>query len=518
MFETDRLPNLESICEAGMSGPLESQVPPWTASAWPSLYTGTNPGKHGVYGFLCFDGYDWDIVDASHIRERTLWEYLTEHGHTSVVVNAPVTHPPREFDGALVPGYTAPENPECHPPGLLDEVESAIGPYQVYAEEEGNTTDDPEAVAADLSNLVTLRGETFRYLTDRFEPEFGFIQFQATDTICHQVPESDAVDEVFQSVDDEIGTILDVCDPDVVIVASDHGIGPYERRVAINEVLRDAGLLTATSEGDGMPNWSRVRDRSLRNGNEDSGLIDRTLVSGARVASRLGLSTKHVGPLLQRFNLNERIVQYAPDSLLRASTEQVDFSNSKAYARSRIECGIRINLAGREPAGIVPSDKYETIRERVIEILSALETPEGKPVFETVARREAFFQGAATDHAVDVVTIPRDYENYVTTWLTGSVFTPAGEPAWDHRPYGFLAVAGDGIDADSTLAGAHLFDVAPTLLATMDIPVAERMDGRVLSPVQSVGEKAYSDYVAGERTVNEDETVRNRLADLGYLE
>ena len=56
------LPHLRSILDEGTSAPLESQVPPWTASAWPSLYTGTNPGKHGVFGFLDFEGYDWDVV------------------------------------------------------------------------------------------------------------------------------------------------------------------------------------------------------------------------------------------------------------------------------------------------------------------------------------------------------------------------------------------------------------------------------------------------------------------------
>ena len=48
LFEEDALPHLASIFDEGSSGPLESQLPPWTPSAWPSLYTGVNPGKHGV--------------------------------------------------------------------------------------------------------------------------------------------------------------------------------------------------------------------------------------------------------------------------------------------------------------------------------------------------------------------------------------------------------------------------------------------------------------------------------------
>ena len=102
LFEEGAVPTLRRLFEEGASGPLASQLPPWTASAWPSLYTGRNPGNHGVYDFLSFDGYDWDIVNASDVRARTLWEYADDAGLTSVVVNAPVTHPPREFVVALV--------------------------------------------------------------------------------------------------------------------------------------------------------------------------------------------------------------------------------------------------------------------------------------------------------------------------------------------------------------------------------------------------------------------------------
>ncbi len=116
MFDDDELPTIESIYEQGVSTPLESQIPPWTASAWPSLYTGKNPGKHGVFGFLSFDGYDWDVVNASDVRERAIWELLDEHDMTSVVVNVPVTHPAREFDGALIPATPPRKTPSASRP------------------------------------------------------------------------------------------------------------------------------------------------------------------------------------------------------------------------------------------------------------------------------------------------------------------------------------------------------------------------------------------------------------------
>src|SRR6056297_3263946 len=157
LFDDDEIPTLESIYRNGTSGPLESQIPPWTASAWPSLYTGMNPGKHGVYGFLTFDGYDWDVVNATNVRERTLWELLDYHGKSSVVVNAPVTHPPGEIDGAIVPGYTAPEDPDCHPDGLLEDIRDEIGQYRVYAPRDAEGRVRVEW----YEQLVGMRGEAF---------------------------------------------------------------------------------------------------------------------------------------------------------------------------------------------------------------------------------------------------------------------------------------------------------------------------------------------------------------------
>src|SRR6056297_2770406 len=90
------IPTVNRLISDGYVEELESQLPPWTPSAWPSLYTGVNPGRHGAFGFLTFDGYDWDVVDRTDVKEYAVWELLDQHGHESVVVNVPVTHPPRE--------------------------------------------------------------------------------------------------------------------------------------------------------------------------------------------------------------------------------------------------------------------------------------------------------------------------------------------------------------------------------------------------------------------------------------
>ena len=545
LFESGATPTLASLAEEGAAGGLRSQIPPWTASAWPSLYTGANPGKHGVFGFLSFDGYDWNVVDATHVRELTLPEIVDHHGLTSVVVNAPVTHPPPEVDGAVVPGYTAPEKPDCHPAGLLDELCEAIGEYRVYAETEGNERVSREEHIGEYRRLARMRGEAFRYLADEFEPEFGFVQFQCTDTVCHELPgDREAIRSVYEAVDEELGATLDACEPDTVVVASDHGIGPldgYEFRT--NVYLREHGFVEAVQGGAGMPTWAAIRDRKLRQGADavggsggsggsgrgggSGGGVERGRVERAlETLASVGLTTQRVGRVLKRVGLADLLQRYVPDDAIRAASEQVDFPASAAYARSRVECGVRIDLEGREPEGTVPADEYDAVREELVSLLSAATTPAGEPVFETVAPREAYFHGPYADEAVDVVAVPADFRHSVTTWLLGEQFGDLDRPTWDHHRQGVVIATGDGVEPkeESTfedgdlLANAHLFDVAPTVLATLGLPRSDRMDGEPLSVVEPAGTETYPRVTRSPGEGVEDGSVERRLSELGYIE
>ncbi|RQH00510.1 alkaline phosphatase family protein [Natrarchaeobius oligotrophus] len=513
LFEDDAVPTLESIYRDGTSGSLESQIPPWTASAWPSLYTGMNPGKHGVFGFLSFDGYDWDVVNATDVRERTLWELLDRHGITSVVVNVPVTHPPRAFDGALIPGYTAPENPDCHPDGLLADVRDAIGEYRVYPDE------DAADLGAAYSDCVRMRGEAFRYLADRYDPEFGFLEFQATDSIFHEEPENEgAIRSIYRELDSQLEAILEEHEPDNVVVASDHGMGPYGgTEFRVNEFLRDEGFVEIRRGGDGMPTWATVRDGALKDGVDageyEPGFGERAMAGAAAV----GLTSQRIAGVLERLGLDGVVAKRAPSRLVSAGATQVDFPASAAYVRSRIELGVRINLEGREPNGVVPAEEYEVVRTQLIDALRSVTTPEGEPLFESVRPREEYFHGPESENAVDVVTVPTEFEHFLSASLRGERFGPPTEP-WNHKLQGTFAARGRDVDHAAGVGDPHLFDVAPTVLATLGVPFDERMDGRPLPCVDAPNSRSYPRFDGASSVSTDDEAVERRLADLGYLE
>jgi arylsulfatase A-like enzyme len=79
-----------------------------------------------------------------------------------------------------------------------------------------------------------------------------------------------------------------------------------------------------------------------------------------------------------------------------------------------------------------------------------------------------------------------------------------------------VALSGPGVEAVD-LEGAHLFDVAPTVLTLLGLPVDERMDGRSLVPA-SLDPVAYPDWDAGRRRETADATVEEHLEQLGYID
>ncbi|WP_132060131.1 alkaline phosphatase family protein [Halorussus amylolyticus] len=520
LFEDGDLPHLESVFEDGATGELESQIPPWTASAWPSLYTGANPGKHGVFDFLRFDGYDWDIVNATDVRERTLWEYADDAGLTSVVVNAPVTSPPPEIDGAVVPGYLASEDPRCHPEGILDDVREELGDYRVYARRETDERAGDDRFE-DYLELARMRGGAFRYLADRFDPEFGFVQFQKTDAVFHDYPgDHEKVRAIYREVDEQVGEILAECDPDTVVVASDHGMGEYEgHEFRVNQFLREAGVVETTTGGQGVPSWFKIKDEQLtegERGGDDDGDSGRPLLERlAATAASVGITYQRGKAVLERLGLAEFVGRHVPVGAVFAASDAVDFRASRAYLRSPSELGVRLNLEGRDPDGVVPAGEYERVRDEIISLLSNATTPEGTPVFEEVVAREEYIYGPYADEAVDLLAVPTDFQHSLSA-LVGEEF---GDPEpWNHKPEGVVALAGDAVDSDADLTGAHLFDVAPTVLATLGLAPADLMDGDALSGVDAPEPRSYPEYDPATQESTEDEDVAERLSDLGYLE
>jgi Flp pilus assembly protein TadD len=110
--------------------------------------------------------------------------------------------------------------------------------------------------------------------------------------------------------------------------------------------------------------------------------------------------------------------------------------------------------------------------------------------------------------------------------------SPERSPTSWHRPHGVFIAAGESIKRDELIHGATLLDVAPTILALLGLPVADDMDGKVLTrifkePVEEERIDSYepphpNDGVHRDVTLEETDPWAARqalvqLAELGYI-
>ncbi len=84
------------------------------------------------------------------------------------------------------------------------------------------------------------------------------------------------------------------------------------------------------------------------------------------------------------------------------------FERTQAYSFNVAQSnGIMINLAGREPTGIVKPEEYVEVRNRIIkELNSVVDEQEGRKVIDRVFRMEEIYWGPHIENAPDIIFAP----------------------------------------------------------------------------------------------------------------
>jgi predicted AlkP superfamily phosphohydrolase/phosphomutase len=98
-MDAGRLPNMQKLAKRGSLQRLETTPSPGTP-AWASFATGTNPGKHGVFG----------EEFRPQRRGAAFWSLAGQAGVRSSILAVPVTFPPEDVPaGELLAGWPAPD-------------------------------------------------------------------------------------------------------------------------------------------------------------------------------------------------------------------------------------------------------------------------------------------------------------------------------------------------------------------------------------------------------------------------
>ncbi len=544
-----KMPNLAKLMKAGVSGTLESILPPITPPAWTSFMTGKNPGKHGIFHFVETEhgGYAMNYANATSRRSPTVWKLLNNAGYSVGTMNIPFTYPPEPLNGFQISGMDTPSenSPFIHPPELREELVEHLGAIQLDIRFLGamSTDERRNQVLAEMEQMDNQWTKAALYLLENHPQDVMMFVFMSIDTVQHYfwqhmdkghflhdlklAPKfGDAVRKVYERLDAAAGQIIDRLPPETTLfVVSDHGGGPVvDRTIFLNRYLAQLGLL----------HYDEKTTSGIRS-------LGKKLLRVSFSMLRSTLSSRQKSRLARLF---PKIRQKS--EMAYSSFTSIDWSRTKAYCSEVLASppSIWINLKGVKPQGIVDPGDYDALVAFIIEKLAELKDPRsGKPVINRVYRRNEIFHGPFSREGADLV---------LDWWSEDSLFSSqpsfpedTGKPALiirEHRPSetsewggthrlnGILIGRGSGFKSGAEIANARLIDIAPTLLHLLGVPVPEDMDGKVLASAfqpdfllaRPIRSGAASGTSATDRpsgyTDEEAAKVEERLQALGYLE
>ena len=474
----DRMPNLSALRAAGAWGRLRSVDPPITVPAWSCAMTGLGPGALGIYGFRNRRDHTYDrlaFATSRAVRVPRVWERLSAEGRPSVVVGVPGTYPPVPIEGALVGCFLTPSiNSEyTWPPELKAEIADVVGEYHLDVADFRSLP--KEMVQDHVSEMTRTRFELARHLVTTRPWEFFMVVEIGGDRLQHAFwayahpdhrnyrPDpvlGPVIENYYAAVDAELGRLLEALGPDVdVFVISDHGAQHMDGGFSLNEWLRRNGYLVLYDEPEG------------------------------------------------------------PTPL---TADLVDWERTTAWADGGYYGRIFLNVAGREPLGIVPPEKYEDVRSELIEALEAVADPTGRPMGNAVHRPEDLYP-VVRGIPPDLIAYFGDLRWRPVATLGLGLYTTENDTGPDdanHAMDGILVAAGPRVPLRGEQTGMSLLQVAPTILGLLGLP---ENPGTEVEPLWPAG--AGPGWVPGgghshpddDYTEEDAAAVAERLQNFGYL-
>jgi predicted AlkP superfamily phosphohydrolase/phosphomutase len=486
MVAAGELPHIARLLREGASGDLESEKPPMTPPAWTSMFTGLNPGRHGVFHFIRrkLGTYDCALNDSRNYAGKDLMSLLGRRGWSVGALSVPMTYPPIPVPGGwMVSGIPMPLSGDtiAWPKGTVAELERVLGrPYRPDVDY-GPYHGDVEGPTDDLEPYERLRAELFEIERDRLKLTEHYLRTQPTDLFFTVVSITDrcqhyfwkfqdrshpgwseegarrfgeTIRDAYRLADEFVGRVRAIVGDQVpVAIVSDHGFGPQFWDFHVNQWLEQEGFLVRRK----VPYWTWGK-RNL---------------GDALCKLGLGGLARALGPIA-------RLPLMRPKRKTRADARDVVWERTRAFGQLH---GICVNLQGREPAGVVVGeDGYRRTVDEIVARLRALAGPDGAPAVDFTVVKEDYYRGPRTAEAPDVQyqmmglsCIPK--EDWGTTQLY--VRRRNAPISGQHRFNGVFAMWAPGVAAGRVIEGMHIQDTTPTLLYGVREPVPQWMDGRI---------------------------------------
>jgi predicted AlkP superfamily phosphohydrolase/phosphomutase len=522
--DAGHLPELARMMKEGVYANLLSTPNMHSASAWTSILTGVNPGRHGLYVFSDRDFQTGQQVffKGGDRNAELITEHLAKQGLTSGMLNVPMTYP-AEGTGSnfMISGLDAPSlNGNCFfPAELRDELLSVVPDYHFTPRGLGDLMSAGRISEAVKAWMGLIENQTLaaEYLLEKYHPDFFMTVYTASDWGGHNLwkyadprhpeydpnsPHGDSLLSIYRALDSAITRLLRFTDEETqVYVISDHGMGLHSgASYHLAEWLEGKGYMRRTKPVERRASLLSASRRAAKN------ILPAKLKE--KIKSSLG------DERIKQFQTAEKDTFYS----------SIDWAQTSAYTEAGRHV-ININLEGRNQNGSVAPEKYTEVCERIIADLLEWKDRNGNRVVERVTRRDEVYRGDFAIRASDLYV----YWNRAAHMGEPPRAVKAKGFWWsgDHRPEGILICIGQGISAKQPLntpAVPQVYDLVPTILHLAGLAVPAGLDGRVLeeicagSPAVRFAE-TNPDAVAEPRNLSpeEEKLIEEKLRALGYM-
>lgn len=493
------LPNFSYIINNGSKGTLMSTFPMVTLPAWTSIFTGVNPGKHGITDFIISERDQFRLAMSKDRKVDSLWKILSRRNMRCIVLNDPTIFPPEKINGIMTTGMTTPPNSTyVHPPEMVHEIEKIANGYiyEMPIDYYQIMSTDKEKAYNMLEEFSRKLAKVALHLAKNYEWNILAPIFTSTDRLQHFYwSEPKYIRRHYVLIDKILKDFVNLADNEnaSLVVLSDHGFGPVNRAFYANPWLRKLGL------------QSYRRHEVLS------------------VLSKMGLTRRRLIKLLRKMHMYELAYTFARKNfknfteLMLFYDKPIDMKKSLAFAEGH---GIYLNRK-------LSREDYERIRNEIMESLLSIQD-NGVSIVKRVFKREEVIWGSWSYRAPDIFTILN--EGYLfRAWFDGSgdaekqrvIASPTAmkgnsKETGGHRPEGIFLAYGSNIKK-GLLMSEHVntWDVAPTILHILGLPALSYMDGHVCSSIfNHMEHKALS--IEAEN-ITEKERLKSKIKDINYV-
>lgn len=531
-----KLPNLARMKHQGAYGRLKTFEYYRAETPWTTFLTGCAPDQTGYWAPLAFhpDRYDVEQIDAYDFEEYQPFYALADDRRVAVfdMPQAPLAEAVNGIQ-ALGWGAHSPMTPSYSlPESLISDVTDQYGDHPVFRKDHASTMDwdalkrlqksleigiDRRAnICQDLIQqepwdlFLTIFGEShagghyFWHLSEPDHPLYPLVAHADDDPLLG----------TFQAIDRAVGQIADKAPNDAnIVVFAAHGMGANVMDLPSMAFLPEFlyrwnfpghyGLGWNPSGNIPMKPMSGPRTKrgwlgstwSLKyDANPIKRLLRKVLPTKVfdatfKAIASLPFAPATVSPgqppdLISPFQLmaEGQRLYYQPATWYRKAWPKM-----KAFALPSFSEGyIRINLAGREPQGIVAAEEYEQLCDTLTgELKQLTDSRSGIPMVKQIIRtRTNPLDPDPKLPDADLVIIwqedtPTDVVDSPTVGHIGPLpYLRTGS----HRSDGFIIAQGQQFAPGSEFTPGHSLDLAPTFLELMNCPIPGYFQGKSILP------------------------------------